>query len=137
MYAPGAGHHVAARPLAEAPELALRQGTEDHHAFREAGRHRRCGMRNRRRAAATAAAPLHIGKAQIVDAERVGEARWIATVVGEGGEAVHLLGRDAGVFAGGDHRHQRQLELGIRRLAAFVVGGFADTDNSGGTTQSS
>ena len=45
-----------------------------------------------------------------------GEAARIAPVVAVGGKAVHIVRADAGVLAGRDHGHQRQLELGVGRL---------------------
>ena len=51
---------------AEALELALRQRAEHHDAVGLAGDDRRGGIAHRGRTAAAAAAPLHVGEAQLL-----------------------------------------------------------------------
>jgi hypothetical protein len=111
---------------AEALELALGERTEHHDAVSVAGRDRRGRVADRRRAASTAATPLHVGEAQLGKAERGGQARGIVTVVAVRREAVDLSGIDSGVFARGENRAERELHLGLGRLAVLVVRGLAD-----------
>ena len=117
---------AARRRRAEALELALRQGAEHHDAVGHAAGHGRRGIAHGGRAAAAAAAPVHVGEAQRRQAQRRGEPRRIVAVVGVGGEAVDAARIDAGILAGGEDRLQRQLELRDRRLAVLVVGRLAD-----------
>jgi len=85
---------------AEPLELPLGQRAEDHDAVGEPRRDRRRGIADRRRSAATTAAPLHIGEAELGEAEGGGQARRVIAVIAVGGEAVDLAGVDAGVLAG-------------------------------------
>ena len=117
---------AARRRRAEALELALRQRAEHHDAIGHAAGHRRRGVADGGRAAAPAAAPVHVGEAQRRQAERRGEPRRVVAVVGVGGEAVDAARIDAGILAGCEDRLQRQLELRHRRLAVPVVGRLAD-----------
>ena len=77
--------------LPEAPELALRQRTEHHHAFRHARRDGRRGVADGCGTAAATAAPLHVCETQVIDAQCGREARRVAAVVGVGSEAVEAL----------------------------------------------
>ena len=122
-----AGGDATWRRGTEALELALRQRPEHHDAIGHAAGHRRRGIAHGGRSAASAAAPVHVGKAQRRQAERRGQARWVVAVVGVGGEAVDPARIDAGFLAGRQDRLQSQLELGDRRLTVLVVGGLADT----------
>ena len=117
---------AARRRGAKALELALRQGAEHHDAVGHAAGHGRRGIAHGGRAAATAAAPVHVGEAQRRQAERGREPGRLVAIVGVGGEAVDAARVDAGVLAGGEDRLQGELELGDRRLAVPVVGGLAD-----------
>ena len=119
-----AGDDIAHGPLAEAPELPLRQRPEHDHALGHSRRHRCRGICKSAGATAAATAPLHVGETQVVNAERSRQPRRIAAIVREGRESIHLLRRDASILASRQDRHQRQLELRIRCLPALVVGGL-------------
>ena len=131
-----AGDALAAHALTEAAELALRERAKHHDAFGLTGRDRGRSVGDRTGAAAATAAPLHVGEAQVLDAERRGESRRVAAVVAERSEAVDVLRRDAGVGARGDDGLQRELEFGVGRLAALVVRRFADADDGDRAAQS-
>ena len=141
-HAVGEGERLLARDRrgrgcrAEALELALGERAEHDDAVGEARGDRRRGVADRRRAAATAAAPLHVGEAQLGQAEGGGQARRVIAVVAVGGEAVDLAGVDPGVLAGAQDGPERQLELRLRRLAVLVVRGLADADDGDLTTES-
>ena len=114
------------RRRAEALELPLRERAEHHHAVGVAGGDRRRRVADRCGAATTAAAPLHVREAQLGQAQRRGQPGGIVAVVAVRGKAVDLARIETGVLAGGEDRPQRQLHLGLRRLAVLVVGGLAD-----------
>ena len=110
----------------EARELPLRERAEDDDAVRHARRDRRRRVADRRRAAAPAPAPLHVGEAQLVDAERRGEPRRVVAIVRVGREAVDVARRYSRVLARAEDRLERERELGLGGLSMFVVGGLAD-----------
>ena len=124
------------RCRAEALELALGERAEDDDAVRESRRDRRRGIADRRRSAAATAAPLHVGEAQLGQAEGGGQARGIIAVIAVGGEAVDLAGVDPGVLAGAQDGPERQRDFRLRRLAMLVVGGFAHADDGDLTSES-
>ena len=124
-----AGDGAAAGGTAEALELALRQRAIHHHDVGLAGDDRRRRIAHRGRTAAAAAAPLHVGQPQLLGAERGGEPRRVVAIVAVGGEAVDVARIDPGILGRRQDRHQRQLELGFRRLPVLVVGGLADPDD--------
>ena len=115
--------------LAEAAILALCERAEDDDALGQPGSDRRRAVRDRGGAAATSAARLHQRAAQPVRAARRSEARRIAAVVAVRREAVDLARVEAGIGAGGEDRLERELELGVGRLAVLVVGRLADADD--------
>ncbi len=117
-----ARHRRQGRPPAEASELALGQRPEHDHAVSQTTGDGGSGVTNRCGASAPTPAPLHVGEAQLGQAESGSQARRLVAVVRVGGEAVDLPGRDAGILAGAEDRHQGKLEFGIRGLAVLVVG---------------
>src|SRR5207248_10960169 len=84
---------------------------------------------DRRRAATPAAAPLHVGEAQLRQPERGGQPRRVVPVVAVRGEAVDLARVDPGVVRGAENGLERQLHLGSGRLAVLVVRRLADPDD--------
>jgi hypothetical protein len=93
------------------------------------GRDRGRAIGDRGAAAATAAAPLHGRGAQARQPQRGGQAGGFAAVVAVRGEAVDVAWIQARVGAGAQHGLQRQLELGIGRLAVLVVVRLPDADD--------
>src|ERR1700730_9341543 len=71
-------------------------------------------------------APLHVGEAELGQAERGGEPRGIVAIVAVGGEAVHLARVDPGVLAGAQDGPQRQRDLRLGRPPVLVVRRLAD-----------
>ncbi len=130
MNAPAPRARRAPTGLPVAPELALRERAEHDDALGVAGADRGVGDRDRR-ASAVAAAPEGLrGEVEVAHAERRAQAhRLVALHVGD--EAVDVAHREAGVFDGVADGDARQLELGLRRLAALVVARLADTDDGG------
>jgi hypothetical protein len=121
-----AGHRGHWRRRAEALELPLGERAEHHHAVGHPARHRGRRVAHRGRAAASTAAPLHVGEAQGRQAQRGGDARGIVPIVAVRGEAIDFTRIDARVRAGLENRLQRELELGRGRLPVLVVRGLAD-----------
>ncbi len=120
---------VGHRGLAEAAELALREGAKDHAVFRVAGRDRRRRIADRARTAAATTAPDHPSEAKMLEPERGREMRRVVAIVGIAGDAVDIANVDAGVFGGLDDGFASQAKFRDRRLPALVVLGLADPDD--------
>ena len=121
------GNRAHRRRRAEAAELALRERSIDDDASREAGDNRSRRVADRARAATAAAAPEHVGEAQLGQAERRRDAHRIVAVVGVRGDAVDRRHRQSGVVGCALNRFEREAEFADRRGAAFVIRGLAES----------
>src|SRR6185503_15074661 len=126
---------AARRRGAEALELPLGEGTEDHDAVGQAAGDRRRRVADGGGATTAAAAPLHVREAQLGQAERGGDARGIVAVVAVRGEAVDRARLEPGVRARVQDGVERQLELGLGRAAVLVVRRLADTGDGDAPAQ--
>src|SRR5229473_3607795 len=116
--------------LPEAAELALCEGSIHHDAGREAGHYSGCGVADSARASTTAAAPEHVGEAQLGKSERGRDPDRIVAVIAVGRDPVDRGDRNPGVIGGALNRFEREPELADRRTAAFVVDGLAEAGDS-------
>ena len=110
-----ARHGGKLRPLAEAAELALRERAIDDDALGEATGDRRRGVRHRAGYAAAPAPPLHVGEAQLVDAQRRGERHRLVAIIAERGEAVDAVRVDSRVLARREDSLEAKSSLRPRR----------------------
>ena len=116
-------------PRARQPQSHRVDAYMGHHAVGVAGRHRGRRVAHRRRAAASAAAPLHVREAQVGQAEGGGQPRGIVAVVAVRREAVDLPRVDSRIRARRQDGLQRQREFRLGSAAVLVVRGFADPDD--------
>ena len=126
---PIAGNHIPHRPLPKAPKLPLRQRPKHDHTLGHPGSHRRRSIGESTGATAAPTAPLHVGKAQIMNPKRRRQPRRITAVIRKRRKPIHLLRRNASILTSRQHRHQRQLELRLRRLPPLVVGRLPHPSN--------
>ena len=113
----------------EAAELALGEGAKDDDGIGVAGGDGGSGVANGAGAATAATAPLHVGEAELGQAEGGGEPRRVVAIVAVGGEAVDFVGVHAGVVAGGEDGREGQFEFCVRRLSVPVVGRLTDAND--------